>query len=324
MAVIKAQRTLGNKLHLSLEASPLSGGGTPAPIGSFAQVDDAGVGSVWIKQDAGDLDWVILQTEVWNFATSLAGLNAATDDSYFGTNSLGADKDIIFTRFGNELLRFTTFNTVVAKNQFSVTDALDDTHVLIQPDRIEFLKNSKFINIAVHNGGMTINLDPALRFSTDSLSRTAYVKQDLDGYDGVITESVSEMTSSYSFKRARIFKSQLIDNTGVTLLIPKAISNPFDVGPMDDGHLDFKVSLFGTADANDSSAIFRKDAHLYKQNIIDVQDTYTHQDANAMAANVSCTVTNDGTNYQIILKSLVPGKAFDASYVTVFLLEDRR
>lgn len=55
MAVILSKITVGKFYIYALSESPLNGGGTPAPRGSIAMVDN---GTQWIKQGPSDTDWV--------------------------------------------------------------------------------------------------------------------------------------------------------------------------------------------------------------------------------------------------------------------------
>lgn len=109
--------TVGNKLVLEINHDP-SSVATSAPIGSEAMRDDAGTGKSYLKVGASDTAWVPFQTGVdtagWAFADSIANLNSAIADSYFGTKN-GSDFDIKFLRNGEEHFRLKQFETMFLK-----------------------------------------------------------------------------------------------------------------------------------------------------------------------------------------------------------------
>lgn len=99
--------TVGGKLVLELDASPISSG-VPAPQGSHAMFNDGGVGRSYLKVGALDTDWLAYQTgsdaPAWVFTEDANLLNTSTALSYFGTKA--GDFDVEFRRNNVKFIKF--------------------------------------------------------------------------------------------------------------------------------------------------------------------------------------------------------------------------
>lgn len=110
--------TVGFKQILEIDADPTVNN-TPAPIGSEAFFDDAGVGKSYLKYGASDTQWAAYQTGAepsdWKFTTDANNLNVATAKSYFGTKA-GSAYDIELRRNGVAIATLYEFALRVHKN----------------------------------------------------------------------------------------------------------------------------------------------------------------------------------------------------------------
>jgi len=68
MAQVLDQITVGEKLILVVDGAPGASSGTPAEIGSYAMLENTGVGTGWIKVGAADTAWDKVVTEQANTA----------------------------------------------------------------------------------------------------------------------------------------------------------------------------------------------------------------------------------------------------------------
>lgn len=113
---IKAKITVGGKLVLSMDSNPTLSGGTPAPIGSQALVNIAGVGSTWIKSGSNDIDWLMIATGIsedgWNMVYNANDLDAPVANAFFGSSATAFDGEITFVRRGNTMMKFLTNNKI--------------------------------------------------------------------------------------------------------------------------------------------------------------------------------------------------------------------
>lgn len=103
--------TVNHEQILHVDATPSGGGGTPAPMGSMAMLDDGTSGYVYIKVGPADIDWREIdfadtQFQDWNLdANDLTGGTPTTPDQRFGSRN---DYDVRFQRNAIEIMRMVS------------------------------------------------------------------------------------------------------------------------------------------------------------------------------------------------------------------------
>lgn len=113
MAIKIGKRTVDLNEILKVDVDPSGGAGTPAEQGSLAMLNDSGVGKLFLKTLAGDVDWE-------QFLTSSSVGNAA--NTYYVAQN-GSD----ITGNGTEHNPWQTI-------QFAIDNATDNSLILVFPD----------------------------------------------------------------------------------------------------------------------------------------------------------------------------------------------
>ena len=151
---IKAKITVGGKLVLSMDSNPTLLGGTPAPIGSQALVNIAGVGSTWIKSGANDVDWLMIATgasqDGWNMVYNVNNLDTPVANAFFGSSATAFDGKITFVRRGTSIMEFLTNNKLSIMKEIVMSEAsavISFNNTLVIGDTT----NSKTIHLIASN-----------------------------------------------------------------------------------------------------------------------------------------------------------------------------
>jgi hypothetical protein len=282
---IRAIKTVGDKWIISLFAPPTNGGGVVAPIGTFAQVNNSGVGEVWFKYGSLASNWTKIQSgtpqDGWNVSYTLSGLDEVTADAYFGSSSTAFDGKIIFARHGVAMMEFTTTNEIVlGKNSF--VDFGAGKRVKINDSSIRFIQDSgayeHFINIA----GNEFQFD-----ATGNLivMRALAIHERLDSAN-------SFKNRFYNNHNANVYE-QLAHTDNITLsnvvsnLTFNRVYGDYSNNDIVHGVMTFVVR--GTVDGNMGSTIIKKDYHVMNKQIIFDQDSFISQDVNADVAEIIIT-----------------------------------
>jgi hypothetical protein len=114
MAQVLDQITVGEKLILVVDGAPGAAAGTPAEVGSYAMLEDTGVGSGWIKVGAADTAWDKIITEQANDAVKQGNYRRL---AIYDTDTSGFSVDDQIQQNGNEI-------DVIIQEQASRTSAI--------------------------------------------------------------------------------------------------------------------------------------------------------------------------------------------------------
>jgi len=214
MAQVLDQITVGEKLILVVDGAPGAAAGTPAEIGSYAMLENTGVGTGWIKVGAGDTAWDKIITEMSNTAVKLGNyrrlaiydtdVNGWSVDDQIQQNS--QDIDIIIREQASRTVNITYTvpnpgNTITSAD-FVLTEGvqiingdktfnenvtiegnLDVNGTLTSIDTVNTTIKDKLITLN-KGGAATSGGGSGLEFEEDG-AITAYIKMSADrtGYD---------------------------------------------------------------------------------------------------------------------------------------------
>lgn len=264
--------TVGGKLVLELDASPISSG-VPAPQGSHAMFNDGGVGRSYLKVGALDTDWLAYQTgsdaPAWNFAQNASGLNDALAKSYFGTKS------------GN-------FDIEIRRNDVMVMDLRSTT---INLGIGHFVKDSGEIRFT---SGGNIALSANTSFSVISTAGQEY-----SGTYYLKSYQHSSSTRAYH-KESAVGSSPADGDATNTLSVETVIA----------GRNRMAVVYISVIATDGTSLMMKKTVHLNQANVVElIQDDFTSK--NALALGISVSIAYVGTTYQVTYSGLtgIVGKA---------------
>jgi len=228
---IKAKITVGGKLVLSMDSNPTLLGGTPAPIGSQALVNIAGVGSTWLKSGANDIDWLMIATGIsedgWNMVYNVNDLDAPVANAFFGSSATAFDGKITFVRRGTSIMEFLTNNKLSIMKEIVMSEAsavISFNSTLVIGDTT----NSKTIHLIASN--IDIN----------------------SGLNGRMLEYYSGTHRKY--KAGNI--SAWFQPTLAPLIVPFAVSNPAQLFAKD-AIVNIRLIMKKVSD-NSNSCMFRK------------------------------------------------------------------
>jgi len=323
MAEIKALITVGGKQTLSLEASPLSGGGTSAPLASLAYVNNAGNAQLWLKTGATDLDWTMVQAgepqDGWNVAYSIENLDVVSANAFFGSNASAFDGKITFVRRGNEMLEFTTDNTIETGRKFRVRNAANTVKLameLMVSDTIPALKwekDSQIFNQYLDSGtfyvvGETPNIDYQLNVRRIVENADASNGGFSSGQDGIRI-----------IRRHKKYVSQVIPNSPLSLSVARAFS--FGGSALSKGTITIVIN--GLVNSNPANAVFKKEFQCVGNTVVFSQDSLKSQDSGSEEADISFELGNviSSDTFSIQLKSLIGSVEMTGATVAIFLEE---
>lgn len=108
--------TVNLKQVLEVDAVPSAGAGTPAPIGSLAMFNNAGVGELYLKTGAADTAWTLVDTNAsdWHLTGNiLTGGAPDTPNEFIGSTN---DFDFIMRRNNIEQARLQASQFLIGLN----------------------------------------------------------------------------------------------------------------------------------------------------------------------------------------------------------------
>lgn len=265
--------TVGFKQILEVDADPTVTA-TPAPIGSEAFFDDAGVGKSYLKFGASDTQWASYQTGAepsdWKFATDANQLNVATAKAYFGTKT-GSDYDIEFQRNG-------VAKVTIASSDFKIHSDL----TFVDTSSTYIRHNTGSINIEANN---TMGLKGSTVIENINNTHQRYFR---NGGGSPVAFEIND------------FKTETIPDASAnftTFFADQAVGS----------HRLVKAELHYFNGAGDSM-ILEKSVHINSSNqIVVVQDDFTSK--SSALSSVQCVVSYAGGQVEFALSGLPAGTA---------------
>jgi hypothetical protein len=252
MAQVLDQITVGEKLILVVDGAPGAAAGTPAEIGSYAMLENTGVGTGWLKVGAADTAWDKIVTEQANTAVKQGNYrrlaiydtdaNGFSVDDQIQQNS--QDIDIII----REQASRTAAITYTVPNPGNAITAAD--FLLTEGDQTAN-GDKTFNNNVTVNGNLDVN---GTLTSIDTVNTT--IKDKLitlnkggaaasGGLSGIEFEEDSVITGYFKTNTARTgFLMQAPNKTGDSEFLGTAANQTYDL-PDEDGRLVLQAA--GTA-----------------------------------------------------------------------------
>lgn len=275
--MILSKITIGSILLLEVDADPSNVlNPTPAPVGSEAYFNDAGVGKTYLKFGAGDNDWTAYQTgsepSDWKFTTDANQLNVAIAKSYFGTKA-GSDFDIQFNRNGVGVFEFRTGALYMLAQD--IRKETGDLRVLALAGTLHLISNQ------------SMNIMAETEIASTYVSKLDAMKEsgNIRAYEKVLSVGASPVDGDAT--SAKIIASTLVSKNRIAK---------------------FFISLTSTGGA---VAVFEKTVHVDHNNtLILMQDDFTSK--NALGEVVSASIAYSAGNYTVTLSGLagLAGKQF--------------
>lgn len=335
---IKAKITVGKSWVISLDVVPVFDLGTPAPIGTIAEVNESGVGSAWLKTGPLDTDWTQLNGgggggTGWNFAASIPELNTAGEDRYFGTNADSSDSNIIFVRRGDVFLQFLKTNRIVAKRNFSV-DLGNDRSVEVTDYTITFSRTdiNQAVQMRMQGTGFIIQFTsagtkPAYLNLEDGIA-TLDSSAGLTTIQGNVVRQIREAVGNYSYTsdtQNNVFNveknvkyiNDLISNGGLLRVVPRPQS--YDLTSL--SKVTLIIAIKGSVDGvitDVAKAVVKKEFLISDSTIIDEQTSYLAQNDKSLLANFNVSmVSYTQAQFVLSLKTLELGKTIENTTIVI-------
>jgi hypothetical protein len=318
MSTIRAIKTVGDKWLISLFDIPTNGGGTSAPIGTIAQVDNGGIGEIWFKYGGASSNWTKIQAgtpqDGWNVSYTLSGLDEVTSDAYFGSSSTAFDGKIMFARKGVVMMEFNTNNDIVfGKNSY--IDFGINKRVKLNDSSIHFIQDTGSYDFSIYGSGNELNIDASNNLIT---LRAMAIHERLDSANSFKNRFYSNHNSSV-YEQLAHTDNITINNTVSNLSFGRVYGD-YSNNDIIHGIMTFIVR--GTVDGNTGSVIIKKDYHVMNKQIIFDQDSFISQDSNADVAEILITAFSYASQaYTLSVKTKKNGKSMTSSYVKVSIEE---
>lgn len=273
--MILSKITIGSILLLEVDADPSNVlNPTPAPVGSEAYFNDAGVGKTYLKFGAGDNDWTAYQTgsepSDWKFTTDANQLNVASAKAYFGTKA-GSNFDIEFQRNG-------VAKVTIASSDFKIHSDL----TFVDTSSAYIRHNTGSINIEANN---TIGLKGNTVNENINNRHQRYFR---NGGGSPVAFEINEFKTDTIPDASADFTTSFADQAVGSHRLVKAELHYFN----------------GAGD----SMILEKSVHINSLNqIVVVQDDFTSK--SSALSSVQCVVSYAGGQVEFALSGLPAGTA---------------
>lgn len=280
----------------------INGAWVPAQEGSQAGMVFVQYGAV-VTVDTTPITFTYYNplANAWKFASSASALNDSSSASYFGTKS--GDFDVYFYRNNLEVMKFGLTGQGYNKIDLSLQS-------------LNFLNNGSGINVLSASNEFHINASSSLYVNASS-----FIEMTSSSY---VTIGSSSNITMYGTK---------INNQLFVGAAPKADIGLIAVAPVvADGDITKTASFLSAytgvvrklkaeimlTSTEGVSCVWEKMVHIDQLNsLVLLQDSFTSQ--NALGASVTCTLTFDGSSYNVTLGALgsMTGKQFRVIFTEI-------